>query len=131
MSIFKTEMCVRAALVAVFAFAVLTYGCKDEKTYNQTCEDVGGDTSVSKPELLMNLSIGNTGWFSSPAVYDLDGDGTKEIVAPFYDVGVWDVSGNLLYTIPHDDQHMGRVYAPTSAPIPHHKMKLSCFRSEE
>ena len=84
----KTEMCVRAALIAVFAFAVLTCGCKDEKTYNQTCEDVGGDTSVSKPELLMNLSIGNTGWFSSPAVYDLDGDGTKEIVAPFYDVGV-------------------------------------------
>ena len=114
MPFYKTEMCVRTAVLSVFALAALAGGCSNEKIYNQTCEDVGGDTSVSKPELLMNLSIGNTGWFSSPAVYDLDGNGTKEIVAPFYDVAVWDTSGNLLFMIPRDDQHMGRIYAPSA-----------------
>jgi len=50
---------------------------------------------VSEPRFIRNLSIGNTGWFSSPAVFDLDGDGTKEIIAPFYDIAIWDAHGNL------------------------------------
>lgn len=101
------------ACAAACAAALSTGGCKDDaKIFNQTCEDVGGGTSVAAPEHLFNVSIGNTGWFSSPAVYDLDGDGDKEIVAPFYDIAVWDHTGSLLYQVPHDVSHFGRVYAP-------------------
>jgi len=67
---------------------------------------------VSAPAFVMNLSIGNTGWFSSPAVLDLDGDGAREIVAPFYDIAVWDAAGNLLHRRDQGTYHEGRVYAP-------------------
>jgi hypothetical protein len=104
---------VRGVALVVLVLA----GCKKGKdSYAQTCEDVGGSTSVSEPDFVRNLAIGNTGWFSSPAAYDLDGDGSKEIVAPFYDVAVWDAAGNELARVPHGaDQggfHEGRVYAP-------------------
>jgi hypothetical protein len=101
------------AVAALCAALAASGGCGEEKkTFNQTCEDVGGTTSVSAPELLFNLSIGNTGWFSSPAVYDLDGDGDKEIVAPFYDIAVWDHTGSLLFQLPSGETHFDRVYAP-------------------
>ena len=101
----------RLVLIAVMAAAAL--GCNEEgKVFNPTCEDVGGDTSVSEPTLITNLQIGNTGWFSSPAIFDLDGDGDKEIVAPFYDIAVWDHDGNLVAVADHDVEHFGRVYAP-------------------
>jgi len=89
----------------------LFLGCKDENIFNQTCEDVGGSTSVSTPTFVRNLT-GNTGWYSSPAVIDLDGDGSREIVVPFYDVFVWDSDGNLLDQIEREGLYEGRVYAP-------------------
>jgi hypothetical protein len=64
------------------------------------------------PVFVRNLSIGNTGWFSSPAVVDLDGDTAKEIVAPFYDIAVWSASGALLDRMDHGTSHQGRIYAP-------------------
>jgi hypothetical protein len=99
--------------VLVSALVVLAScpSCK-AKPFNRTCEDQGGDASVSRPQFVRNLSIGNTGWFSSPAVYDLDGDGSKEIIVPFYNIGVWDSSGNLLHELERGDYHDGRVYAP-------------------
>ena len=92
---------------------ILFSGCGDESkdTFNKTCEDAGGSGSVSEPRFIRNLSIGNTGWFSSPAVYDLDGDGTKEIIAPFYDIAIWDAHGNLKHR-EERTHHSGRVYAP-------------------
>lgn len=93
--------------------AIFLAGCdEDHQIYDPTCPDVGGDTSVSEPTLVTNLQIGNTGWFSSPAIFDLDGDGDKEIVAPFYDIAVWDHEGNLVAVADHDVEHFGRVYAP-------------------
>jgi hypothetical protein len=92
-------------------------GCNDRKPeFNPTCEDLGGPSEAARPELVRNLQIGNTGWFSSPAVVDLDGDGSREIIAPFYDVAVWSAGGELLATAPHGEDnggyHQGRVYAP-------------------
>ncbi len=102
----------RASLVAALAVAVLACPACKKKAFNRTCEDQGGDTTVSRPQFVRNLSIGNTGWFSSPAVYDLDGDGSNEIIVPFYDIGVWDAAGNLLHRLERGDYHTGRVYAP-------------------
>jgi hypothetical protein len=61
---------------------------------------------------MMNLP-GQTAWYSSPAVADLDGDGDMEIVAPFYDIFVYDHEGNVLDQAPTDVHHYGRVYAPS------------------
>ena len=100
------------------AFAVwlmiVSLGCGEQskEPFNRTCKDDGGSTGVSEPRFVRNLSIGNTGWFSSPAVYDLDGDGTNEIIAPFYDIAVWDAQGNLTYR-EERTYHAGRVYAPS------------------
>lgn len=75
------------------------------------CEAVGGPDAVAAPELLFNVA-GNTGWYSSPAIVDLDGDGDMEIVAPFYDVFVYDHTGAVLHQEPTDNHHFGRVYMP-------------------
>ena len=103
----------RAVPTVALLAALAAGGCGDgTRLYAPTCDAAGGDTSVSRPELLFNLQIGNTGWFSSPAVYDLDGDGDKEIVAPFYDIAVWDHTGTLLCQVPSGEHHFDRVYAP-------------------
>jgi hypothetical protein len=57
-------------------------------------------------------SWAETGWFSSPGLVDLDGDGKLEIVAPFYSLFVFDSAGNTLATIPQDSVTKGRIYAP-------------------
>ena len=78
---------------------ILSISCTNNPIppFNQTCQDRGGSTSVTEPRFVRNLSIGNTGWFSSPALYDLDFDGKNEIIAPFYDIAIWDAEGNLKY----------------------------------
>ena len=98
----------------VLLLCLLSFGCSDKPTelFNRTCQDEGGNTSVAEPLFVRNLSIGNTGWFSSPAVYDLDADGEKEIIAPFYDIAIWDAEGNLKYR-EERTHHSGRVYAPS------------------
>jgi hypothetical protein len=73
------------------------------------CKASGGTASVQKPTFVRNLAAGETGWFSSPAVYDLDHDGKKEIVAPLYSTFVYDAQGKQLAK---GTATMGRVYAP-------------------
>ncbi len=64
---------------------------------------------MQRPVFVRNLAAGETGWFSSPAVVDLDGNGKKEIVAPLYSTFVYDSSGKQLAK---GTATQGRIYAP-------------------
>ena len=77
-----------------------------------TCESEGGSTPVAQPVFVRNMKSEETGWFSSPGLVDLNGDGKKEIVAPFYSLFVFDIAGNTLATIKEKDHTQGRIYAP-------------------
>lgn len=66
--------------------------------------------AVRKPVHVRRIDPGQTGWFSSPALVDLDGDGTREIVAPLYSTYVYSASGAKLAT---GTATSGRVYAPS------------------
>ncbi len=77
-------------------------------TRNPTC-DVGTSTGeVQAPTFWKNLD-GETSWFASPVVIDLDGDGKNELVAAYYSTYVFDDQANLLSKVSDGD---GRVYAP-------------------
>jgi hypothetical protein len=56
----------------------------------------------------MNLA-GQTSWYASPVVCDLDGDGQNELIAAYYSVYVFDSSGNLIGQADGGD---GRIDAP-------------------
>src|SRR5438067_2244335 len=73
------------------------------------CQAQGGSAAVAQPTFVRNIATGETGWFSSPAVVDLDKDGKKEIVAPFYSTFVYDAQGQKLAK---GTVTGGRVYAP-------------------
>src|SRR5919106_1428294 len=64
---------------------------------------------VAAPRFVRTIPTGETGWFSSPSLVDLDGDGRLEIVAPFYSTFVYDANGHLLGK---GRASRGRVYAP-------------------
>ena len=64
---------------------------------------------VAKPRFVRNIDTGETGWFSSPGLVDLDGDGRREIVAPFYSTFVFSANGRPLGKGTATE---GRVYAP-------------------
>ena len=85
-------------------------------TPTATCESEGGGAAVAKPVRVRTLtgdkSWAETGWFSSPGLVDLDGDGKKEIVAPFYSLFVFDSAGATRATIKQDAYTKGRIYAP-------------------
>jgi len=73
------------------------------------CKPAGGTAKVAAPKYVRTIVTGESGWFSSPAIVDLDGDGKNEIVAPFYSTFVFDAAGKQLGkgTATND-----RVYAP-------------------
>jgi hypothetical protein len=73
------------------------------------CKATGGSAAVAAPKHVRNIAVGETAWFSSPAVVDLDHDGQKEIVAPLYSTFVFDASGKQLAKA---TSTKGRVYAP-------------------
>jgi FG-GAP-like repeat len=64
---------------------------------------------VAAPRFVRRIATGETGWFSSPGLVDLDGDGRLEIVAPFYSTFVYSAKGRLLGK---GTATKGRVYAP-------------------
>ncbi len=63
---------------------------------------------VQAPVFVRNQP-GETGWFASPVVSDLDGDGQRELVAAYYSIFVYDAAGELLAQASDGE---GRVYAP-------------------
>ncbi len=52
---------------------------------------------------------GQTSWYASPVVADLDGDGESELIAAYYSIYVFNSQGQLLDRVDHNG---GRVYAP-------------------
>ena len=75
-----------------------------------SCTSQGGTHAVRRPTFVRRIATGETGWFSSPGLVDLDGDGRLEIVAPFYSTFVYDAKGHLLA---RGTKTGGRVYAPS------------------
>ena len=76
---------------------------------SKACKAAGGTAPVAAPVFVRNIAAGETGWFSSPAVVDLNGDGKKEIVAPLYSTFVFDAAGQ---TLGKGTATQGRVYPP-------------------
>jgi hypothetical protein len=74
-----------------------------------SCVAHGRTHPVRRPQFVRRIATGETGWFSSPGLVDLDHDGRKEIVAPFYSTFVFDAKGHKLGQGRATD---GRVYAP-------------------
>jgi hypothetical protein len=75
---------------------------------NPVCAAGQSAGEVQAPAFRMNLA-GQTSWFASPVVADLDGDGNNELIAAYYSVYVFDRQGRLLDRVDHNG---GRVYAP-------------------
>ena len=73
------------------------------------CPAAKGTSPVARPRFVRTIKTGETGWFSSPGLVDLNGDGRLEIVAPFYSTLVYDAKGRLLGKGTATE---GRVYAP-------------------
>ena len=72
------------------------------------CVSEGGTAPVQAPVFAFHLP-GQTSWFASPVIFDLDGNGSMELVAAYYDVYVFSGTGTLLDQATDGD---GRVYAP-------------------
>jgi hypothetical protein len=100
----------RLLLVALAAFA-LTGGATANATGAAAtgCVRTKHKGTVAKPRLVRNIPTGETGWFSSPGLADLNGDGRLEIVAPDYSTFVFDANGHQLGK---GTATKGRVYAP-------------------
>jgi hypothetical protein len=81
----------------------------DEVDPTAACLPAGGAAPVAAPVFVGNIPAGETAWFSSPAVVDLDGDGRKEIVAPLYSTFVFGPDGAELAK---GTATADRVYAP-------------------
>jgi hypothetical protein len=75
-----------------------------------SCTSQGGRHAVRRPKFVRNIATGETGWFSSPSLVNLNGDGRLEIVAPFYSTFVFNAKGHQLARGTATD---GRVYAPS------------------
>jgi len=94
-------------LLRPIAFAVLVAAAPIANA-QQICPAGASAGPVQTPVFITNLS-GQTSWFASPVVIDLDHDGSNELVAAYYDVYVFSSDGTLLHRAQEGD---GRVYAP-------------------
>lgn len=109
--------------VGALLSVALVFGCRDGAdgsdgpeggsstggARNAVCAQGSSGGEVQAPVFLTNLR-GQTGWYASPVIADLDGDGANELIAAYYSVYVFDDQGNLLADSADGDG--GRVYAP-------------------
>ena len=77
-------------------------------TRNPVCEKGESKGEVEKPVFVRHQE-GQTSWYASPVIADLDGDGKREIVAAYYSIYVFGSDGELLSKAEDGE---GRVYAP-------------------
>ncbi len=75
---------------------------------NAVCAAGQSSGEVRAPVFRMNLA-GQTSWYASPVIADLDGDGKNELIAAYYSINVFDSQGRPLDQVDHNS---GRVYAP-------------------
>jgi hypothetical protein len=75
---------------------------------NPVCTPTSSGQAVQAPQWVRNVR-GQTGWYASPIVVDLDGNGSREVVAAYYTLYVYDAQGNLLDSKAGNG---GRIYAP-------------------
>ena len=104
----------RALLVSLLSAISLTSAGGSSATGTSVvaragCTAAKGTTAVVAPRFVRTIATGETGWFSSPGLVDLNGDGRLEIVAPFYSTFVFDAKGRSLGK---GTATKGRVYAP-------------------
>src|SRR5919201_593099 len=101
----------RRLLLVAAASLALTSGATTARTDAATtgCARTKAKAAVAKPRFVRNVRTGETGWFSSPGLVDLNGDGKLEIVAPDYSTFVFDANGRQLAK---GTATKGRVYAP-------------------
>jgi FG-GAP-like repeat len=100
------------AALAVAAIALVdgrASSASDDAVPVSECRAAGRGAPVSAPRFVRNIATGETGWFASPGLADLNGDRRLEIVAPFYSTFVFDAGGRLLGK---GAATKGRVYAP-------------------
>ena len=99
-----------AAVVAFLILAVAPLSGGGAATAGSTgVRSPAAPAPVAAPRFVRNISTGETGWFSSPGLVDLNGDRRLELVAPFYSTFVFDAKGRQLGK---GTATKGRVYAP-------------------
>ena len=99
-----------AAVVAFLVLAVAPLSGGGAATAGSTgVHSPTAPAPVAAPRFVRNISTGETGWFSSPGLVDLNGDRRLELVAPFYSTFVFDAKGRQLGK---GTVTKGRVYAP-------------------
>jgi len=98
----------RPRCLFVLAAAILIGAATAGLSAQPICPPGTSAGPVQAPVFVRNLS-GQTSWFASPVVVDLDGNGSNELVAAYYDVYVFDADGSLLDRATDGN---GRVYAP-------------------
>ena len=76
---------------------------------NPVCAPGTSAGPVQRPQFVRNIASGQTGWFASPVVADLDHDGRSELVAGYYSLFVHDRDGRKLAQA---DGNGSRIYAP-------------------
>ena len=72
------------------------------------CDAGSSAGPVAAPTFWKKLS-GETSWYASPVVADLDHDGKNELIAAYYSLFVYDAAGQLLDSA---KPNSGRIYAP-------------------
>lgn len=77
-------------------------------TRNPVCNKATSKGEVAEPVFVRHLE-GQTSWYASPVIADLDGDGKRELVAAYYAIYVFGSDGTLLSKAEDGE---GRVYAP-------------------
>jgi len=114
----KSMFCSKHA-IPFLVFTLLACGGASSGGHNGGGSSTGGATNpvcvagtsagaVQRPQFVRNIP-GQTGWFASPVVVDLNHDGHKKLIAGYYSLFVYDSAGVLLSQA---DGNGGRIYAP-------------------